>query len=72
MLGKLKQKLAEFVYGLAGVTGVASFFWALIMIIMGKFFSTMGTLGSIGFFIAVIAMLNWGIKLVKGTDFFGN
>lgn len=67
---KAIKTLGKYVYGLVGITGVASAIWAFLQ--WGRFWSTMGLWGGLGFTILTIGGINWGVKVLVGKDIFGN
>jgi len=69
---KLWKTIGNFVYGLVGLTALASLIWAIIEMSRRLFFITMGFFGSVGFFVLVVGGLNWLIKLLFKKDLFGN
>jgi uncharacterized membrane protein YuzA (DUF378 family) len=69
---KLWNKIGRYVYGLVGLTALGSLIWAILKIVDGTFFATMGFFGSLAYFILTIGGLNWGIKAIFGKDLFLN
>lgn len=66
------KKFGKIVYGLVGVTGLATLVWIILKIVEGTFFSTMGLFGSVGTILLAVGGFNWLFHAFGSKDLFMN
>jgi hypothetical protein len=71
-LRKKWNKFGRYIYGVVGLTAIGSLIWAILKMVEGTFFNTMGFFGSLAYFILVIGGINWIPKAFGGKDLFLN